>query len=124
MRAWFIALAACTPVHAETTKCDGDAFDATAMKADVAYLASPELDDEERGEHGSEYFVGHTDLDHAVEYINLDMIGSYASRGWVAAMGAFAKLPARKLLDQIKHKGLDVIAGGRASRSDHEAFCE
>jgi Zn-dependent M28 family amino/carboxypeptidase len=91
----------------------------------IAFVA---FGDEERGEIGSKFLVAHPlealPLAHIVEYINLDMVGSYSSRGWVAAMGAFASQPARKLLDKIKHPKLDVLAGGRASRSDHEAFCK
>ena len=91
----------------------------------IAFVA---FGDEERGEVGSQYLVAHPlkalPLDHVVEYINLDMVGSYASRGWVAAMGAFAKQPARAILDKIAHAKLDVLAGGRAERSDHEAFCK
>src|SRR5256885_15698367 len=47
-----IILAACTPVHADTLKCDAKPFDAAAMKADVAYLASPELDGRVPGSDG------------------------------------------------------------------------
>ena len=83
---------------------------------------------EERGELGSAYFVAHPtiELDKVVEYVNLDMVGSYSSRGFVAAMGTFKKLPARALL-QAGMKAfpkLSVGIGGRAERSDHEAFCE
>ena len=91
----------------------------------IAFVA---FADEERGEVGSEYFVAHPPdeipLAHVVEYINLDMVGSYSSRGWVAAMGAFKKLPARTIIDAIAHPKLDVAVGGRAERSDHEAFCK
>jgi Zn-dependent M28 family amino/carboxypeptidase len=83
---------------------------------------------EERGELGSEFFVAHPtiDLDKVVEYINLDMVGSYKSRGFVAAMGTFAKLPARTLLQagMKAYPKLSVGLGGRAERSDHEAFCK
>ena len=80
------------------------------------------------GELGSAYFVAHPtiDLDNVVEYINLDMVGSYSSRGFVAAMGTFAKLPARAMLEagMKAYPKLSVGLGGRAERSDHEAFCE
>jgi len=83
---------------------------------------------EEEGELGSEYFVAHPtiDLDSVVEYVNLDMVGSYGSRGFVAAMGTFTKLPARTLLQQAmkSYPRLSVGLGGRAERSDHEAFCK
>jgi Zn-dependent M28 family amino/carboxypeptidase len=83
---------------------------------------------EEVGEFGLVYFVAHPTIELAdvVEYINLDMVGSYRSRGFVAAMGTFAKLPARALL-QTSMKSfpkLSVGLGGRAERSDHEAFCK
>lgn len=83
---------------------------------------------EEAGELGSEYFVAHPtiELGSVVEYINLDMVGSYRSRGFVAAMGTFAKLPARALLAAAmkSYPKLSVGLGGRAERSDHEAFCK
>jgi len=83
---------------------------------------------EEEGEVGSAYFVAHPtiDLDRVVEYINLDMVGSYGSRGFVAAMGTFAKLPARTVLQRAmkSYPKLSVGLGGRAERSDHEAFCK
>ena len=61
-----------------------------------------------------------------VQYINLDMIGSYKSKGFVAAMGTFAKLPARKALDKLvkKYPKTHVGLGGRAARSDHAPFCD
>lgn len=53
------------------------------------------------------------------------MVGSYRSRGFVAAMGTVERLPARAML-QAGMKAfprLSVGTGGRAERSDHEAFC-
>jgi Zn-dependent M28 family amino/carboxypeptidase len=83
---------------------------------------------EEAGELGSAYFVAHPTIELAdvVEYINLDMVGSYRSRGFVAAMGTFGKLPARALLQTTMKSfpKLSVGLGGRAERSDHEAFCK
>ena len=102
-----------------------DALHATTPKRTIVFAA---WGAEEEGELGSEYFVAHPtiDLDHVVEYINLDMVGSYSSRGFVAAMGTFAKLPARAVLQQAmkSYPKLSVGLGGRAERSDHEAFCK
>jgi hypothetical protein len=83
---------------------------------------------EEAGELGSAYFVAHSPvaLAHVVEDINLDMVGSYASAGFVAAMGTFPRFPARQLLEHLDdtYPKLHVGYGGRAERSDHEAFCQ
>lgn len=102
-----------------------DAVHATTPKRTIVFAA---WGAEEEGELGSEYFVAHPtiDLDRVVEYINLDMVGSYSSKGWVAAMGTFAKLPARAVLQHAMkaYPRLSVGLGGRAERSDHEAFCK
>ena len=86
---------------------------------------------EELGELGSNYFVAHPppaiDLAHVVYDINLDMVGSYRSHGLVAAMGTFAKLPARAILDRLVDRRtakLHVGLGGRGADSDHEPFCK
>ena len=85
---------------------------------------------EEQGLLGSTHYVANAPealpMANVVEYINLDMIGSYKSKGWVAAMGSFAKLPARKALDKLvkKYPKTRVGLGGRAARSDHAPFCE
>jgi Zn-dependent M28 family amino/carboxypeptidase len=102
-----------------------DAVHATTPKRTIVFAA---WGAEEAGELGSEHFVAHPTIDLAdvVEYINLDMVGSYRSRGFVAAMGTFGKLPARALL-QTAMKSFPKLAvglGGRAERSDHEAFCK
>ena len=62
----------------------------------------------------------------AVQVINLDMVGSHASRGFVAAMGAFKHQPARKLLDGLvkKFPRISVASGGVARGSDYEPFCD
>ncbi|MDB4952595.1 MAG: peptidase [Myxococcales bacterium] len=84
---------------------------------------------EEQGMVGSKFFAAHAPAalptDHIVYDINLDMVGSYASRGAVYVMGTFPKLAARKLLDGIAkaHRRLDMGLGGRGERSDHEPFC-
>jgi hypothetical protein len=86
--------------------------------------------DEESGMVGSTYYAQHPTIDLAkvVEVVNLDMIGSYRSHHWVAAMGTFAGLPARTLIDPLVTKarraGLDVIPGGKARGSDFAPFCE
>lgn len=83
---------------------------------------------EEDGMIGSYYFAKHAPiaLDQVVQVINLDMVGSHASRGLVAAMGAFPKHTSRKLLDKLddKYPKLHVSAGGRARGSDFEPFCK
>jgi hypothetical protein len=85
---------------------------------------------EEQGLLGSEHFVAHPPaalpIDKVVQLINLDMVGSHKSKGFVAAMGTFPKQPSRKLLDALDDgfPKLNVGAGGRASRSDHTPFCK
>ncbi len=61
-----------------------------------------------------------------VQVINLDMVGSYRGRGFVAAMGTFRGLAATRhlaALDDAFPK-LHVATGGRARGSDYEPFCE
>jgi hypothetical protein len=81
---------------------------------------------EEMGLLGSQYFVGHTSLamDKVVYDVNLDMVGSYASKGFVAAMGTFGKSPGRKILDKLVDNKLAVGLGGRGVGSDHLPFCK
>jgi hypothetical protein len=85
---------------------------------------------EEQGMIGSQFFAAHAPaslpMGKVVQYINLDMVGSHKSKGFVAAMGTFAKQPARKILDGLvgNFKQLNVGLGGRAARSDHYAFCK
>ena len=102
-----------------------DALHGTTPKRTIVFAA---WGAEEEGELGSEFFVAHPtiDLDKVVEYINLDMVGSYSSRGFVAAMGTFARMPARAVLQKAMkaYPKLSVGLGGRAERSDHEAFCK
>lgn len=84
---------------------------------------------EEEGELGSAFFAAHppdeVPMDKVVEMINLDMIGSYKSNG-VAAMGTFAKYPARTLMDKLvkAYPKTRFSLGGHGYRSDHEAFCQ
>lgn len=104
-----------------------DRFAATKPNRTLAFIA---FGGEEQGLLGSTHYVANAPealpMAKVVEYINLDMIGSYQSKGWVAAMGTFAKLPARKALDKLvkKYPKLHVGLGGRAARSDHAPFCE
>jgi hypothetical protein len=84
---------------------------------------------EEQGTFGSRHFVAHPPdalpLGTIVQYINLDMVGSHSSKGFVAAMGTFAKQPSRRVLATLdrQYPKLRVGLGGRASRSDHTPFC-
>jgi Zn-dependent M28 family amino/carboxypeptidase len=84
---------------------------------------------EEQGMVGSTFFVKHAPatlpIDKIVQYINLDMVGSYKSKKFVTAMGAFAKHTSRKLLDKLDDTyKIKVAAGGRARGSDHVPFCQ
>ena len=85
---------------------------------------------EEQGMVGSQFFAANAPtalpMSKVVQYINLDMVGSHKSKGFVAAMGTFAKQPSRKLLDKLKanYPKLHVGVGGRAARSDHTPFCK
>lgn len=84
---------------------------------------------EEQGMVGSSFYVAHpaAALPNAkiVQVINLDMVGSYSSKGFVAAMGTFKGMPARKTLDKLvkRYPKLHVGVGGRARGSDYEPFC-
>src|SRR5262249_7395680 len=85
---------------------------------------------EEQGMLGSRHFAAHPPaalpMSRVVYFVNLDMVGSYASRKEVLAMGTFRDLPARRILDALdrEHPSLSVLLGGRAARSDHEPFCK
>jgi hypothetical protein len=92
-------------------------------------LAFVTFGDEEDGMVGSAYFVKHAPagvpLDKIVQVINLDMVGSYDSKHYVAAMGTFPKLPARTLLAKLDEAyKIKVGLGGRARGSDFEPFCD
>lgn len=84
---------------------------------------------EEQGMLGSEHFAAHAPaalpMAKVIQYINLDMVGSHKSKGFVAAMGTFARQPSRALLDKLvtSYPKLRVGLGGRAARSDHSPFC-
>jgi Zn-dependent M28 family amino/carboxypeptidase len=85
---------------------------------------------EEQGMVGSSFYVTHPAgaLPNAkvVQVINLDMVGSHASKGFVAAMGTFTGMPSRKLLGTLakRYPRIHVGMGGRARGSDYEPFCD
>lgn len=85
---------------------------------------------EEQGLVGSQYFVAHppkhVPLDNIVQYINIDMIGSHASKNRVAAFGAFTKQPSKKVLEKLDDKfpKVHLGIGGHSVRGDHNGFCE
>jgi hypothetical protein len=86
--------------------------------------------DEETGMTGSYFFAAHlppeVPADKIVQNINLDMVGSHASRGFVAAMGTFRGFAATKLLAKLArgYPKINVATGGRARGSDFEPFCK
>ncbi len=85
---------------------------------------------EEAGMRGSYHYVAHAPealpIDRVVQVINLDMVGSHASRGFVTAMGAFKRLAASPILARLDDAfpRLSVVAGGIARGSDFEPFCK
>lgn len=82
---------------------------------------------EELGLRGSAHFAAHPPdalpLARIVYDVNLDMLGSYASRGSVYALGTFRGLPGTAIVRARTPRGLRVHLGGRGEGSDHEAFC-
>lgn len=82
---------------------------------------------EEDGMIGSGFYAKHPakalPLAHVVQFVELDMVGSYSSSDLVAAMGAFKGFGARTLLDKHLTKKLHVSAGGKARGSDFQPFC-
>jgi aminopeptidase N len=85
---------------------------------------------EETGMHGSYYYEGHAPealpADRIVQVINLDMVGSHGSRGYVTAMGTFRGLAATPILKKLlaSYPTLSVPMGGKARGSDFEPFCK
>lgn len=85
---------------------------------------------EETGMHGSYFYEAHPPeglpSDRIVQVINLDMVGSHASRGFVAAMGTFEGLAATPILKKLlpRYPKLSVPMGGKARGSDFEPFCK
>lgn len=99
---------------------------AGAPRRTIAFIA---FGGEELGLLGSQHLAEHPPaalpLERVVYDINLDMIGSYASTGMVAAMGTFRGLAATPIVKALAaaRPGLRVSLGGRGAGSDHEAFC-
>lgn len=83
---------------------------------------------EEQGLVGSQHFVANppkaVPLANVVQYINIDMIGSHASKKVVWAFGAFAKQPSRKVLAKLKFPKVNLSIGGHSVRGDHFGFCQ
>lgn len=85
---------------------------------------------EELGMLGSYYLAKHPPAaianERIVQFVNLDMVGSHASRSIVAAMGAFPRLASRRPLERLvkKYPKLNVAIGGRARGSDYEPYCK
>ncbi|MGN6109875.1 MAG: M28 family metallopeptidase, partial [Kofleriaceae bacterium] len=84
---------------------------------------------EERGLVGAEYFAANPPptlpLTQVVQYINLDMVGSHASRRVVHAFGTFPGLPATRRLAALddRYPKLRVGLGGHSVRGDQVPFC-
>ena len=85
---------------------------------------------EEQGLVGSMHLVAHPPaslpLANVVEYINIDMIGSHASRKAVFAFGAFDSQPSNAMLATIARKfpKVHVGLGGSSTRGDNFGFCK
>lgn len=85
---------------------------------------------EERGMRGSYFHVAHPPdalpLAKIVQFINLDMVGTHASRGLVAAMGTFRGLAATPVVRRLARAfpRLHVALGGVSRGSDFEPFCK
>jgi hypothetical protein len=98
-----------------------------ARKRTIVFAA---FGDEETGMTGSYQFAAHppadVPIDKIVQVINLDMVGSHSSRGFVAAMGTFKGFAATKLLAKLDdaYPKINVGLGGKARGSDFEPFCK
>lgn len=85
---------------------------------------------EETGMHGSYYYEAHAPeklpADRIVQVINLDMVGTHASRGFVTALGSFKNVAATPILKKLRssYPKLSVAMGGKARGSDFEPFCK
>ena len=85
---------------------------------------------EERGMVGSYFFAAKPatalPVGKIVQFINLDMVGTHAARGYVAALGTFKGLAATRTLAKLDDAfpKLTVAMGGRARGSDFEPFCK
>ena len=106
------------------------AQDMVQRKAARRTIVFAAFGDEETGMTGSYYFAGHmpTDvpMDKIVQVINLDMVGSHSSKGFVAAMGTFKGFAATKHLAKLvkSYPKINVGMGGAARGSDFEPFCK
>jgi hypothetical protein len=84
---------------------------------------------EEAGMVGSGFYAAYPPkalpLANIVQFVELDMVGSYRSADLVAAMGAFKGLGARTLLAKrlAAFPKLHVSVGGTARGSDFQSFC-
>jgi len=99
---------------------------ATPPKRTIVFAA---FGAEETGMHGSYFYARNAPaalpVERMVQVINLDMVGSHASRKKVLALGTFRGLVATKLLAKLddRYRKLDVRYGGKARGSDYEPFC-
>lgn len=85
---------------------------------------------EETGMHGSYFYEANAPAglpsDRIVQVINLDMVGTHASRGFVTALGTFKGVAATPIVKKLRaaYPKLSVAMGGRARGSDFEPFCK
>lgn len=106
------------------------AHDMVARGAAKRTIVLAAFGDEETGMTGSYYFAAHAPpevpTDKIVQVINLDMVGSHSSRGYVAAMGTLKGLAATKHLAKLlgRYPKINVGTGGIARGSDFEPFCK
>ena len=84
---------------------------------------------EEQGLLGSKHFAANPPealpIGKVVQYINVDMIGSHASKQVVAAFGAFRGMPANTILDKLaaSYPSVNLAIGGHSVRGDQVPFC-
>ena len=103
------------------------AKDTTGPKRTIVFAA---FGAEETGMHGSYHYEAHAPeglpSDRIVQVINLDMVGSHSSRGFVTAMGTFKGLAATPIVKRLlpSYPTLSVPMGGKARGSDFEPFCK
>ena len=106
------------------------AHDMVARGAPKRTIVFAAFGDEETGMTGSYHFAANPPADvpigKIVQVINLDMVGSHSSRGYVAAMGTLKNLAATRQLAKLvgKYPRINVGTGGIARGSDFEPFCK
>ncbi|MBL9016424.1 MAG: M20/M25/M40 family metallo-hydrolase [Myxococcales bacterium] len=106
------------------------AHDMVARGAPKRTIVFAAFGDEETGMTGSYHFAANAPADvptgKIVQVINLDMVGSHSSRGYVAAMGTLKNLAATKHLAKLvgRYPRINVGTGGIARGSDFEPFCK